>query len=203
MGGTTWKGDERKKWTMRQKHQMLEKVKGIVIKLAWESWLQLPRQTKVWVQPDDLIGDCYLYVLQDVLNKYDGRAGYTTFLWWTIKNHLINLAQRHLAQKRLAITVPLGNGDSIVDTRPTCQDWCDAVNSIAWVYSKASPQLQVQMRAWFCYSLQRRTGKKVDFQEMAAEFRFLCENSHLHYDDCLMLIKSGFQVDPETRVEGL
>jgi hypothetical protein len=191
----------KKRWTMRQKHEMLQKVRGMVIKLAWESWRQLPPQTKVWIQPDDLIEECYLHVLDDILERYDGRAGYTTFLWWSTKNRLLRLAQKQLTQKRLAVTVPLEDADWVGE-RDDGQNHCEAVDAILWVYEQASPQLRVQMRAWFCPQLKLRL-KSTEFQEAAVEFRTLSQTSRLHYEDCLRLMHNGFIMDREARAQGL
>lgn len=187
----------KKRWTTKQKQEMLERVRGMVIKLAWESWRMLPPQTKVWVDPDDLVEECYIHILDDILERYDGRAGYTTFLWWAEKNRLLRWAQRQLTQKRLGITIPLEDAEW-VGKKDMGQTKIEAEDALLWVYEMASPQLRVQMRAWFCPQFKLRM-RSDEFPEAAKEFRTLSGTSRLFYEDCLKLMQNGFTIDREVR----
>lgn len=168
--------------------EVLEKFKGLVLKLSWQYWKRLPQHTKVWVDPDDLIEDAYLYVLSRAADTYDKeKASRCTFLWVGVNNLLLNFAMSQQTKKRFGWNVPVEELEVIGKPDPSVagMEARDALNKI---YNEASDELKKEMQNWFGPIRPRLRTKRV--HENRREFLALATKHRLTEDDCRHLMGS-------------
>lgn len=168
----------------------LEQYKRMIYKLAYRSWRQLPTSVKMWVDPDDLAADAYVYVLSWARFHYNRRkASKSTFLWTGISNLFLNYAIKHQSQKRFGWRLSLedvfwlGKQDKQIAE-------LEALMALARVYKQASEPCKVRIKKWFGQEKVkvRRAKRELVFYE---EFQSLASRNGLTRDACRELMRSG------------
>lgn len=169
---------------------IVARYKGLVYQLAFKSWYQLPVSVKLWVSPEDLVADAYLYILSHAKYHYKGhRAMKSTFLWTGVSNLFLNFALKHQTKKRFGWQVPLeemewlGKKDANIAQH-------EALDALARTYREASQGCRRGIKQWFGQenTKPRRTEKE---RQLYEEFRLLAQKNGLTRDDCRELMRCG------------
>jgi hypothetical protein len=179
----------------RKQLRVLEQYRGLVLKLAWEYWKKLPASVKVWVDPDDLIEEAYLYVIRhEAKGDFDPtRARKSTFLWTGISSILMNFALAQQTQKRFGWRVSL---DELlfIGRRDREIDKLEARESLRCTFEAASPGLRREMLKWFGQQKPKIPWSK-EAMKMYQEFRLLADKYRLSAEDCRQLMRSDLWVE--------
>ena len=174
---------------------VIQKYRGLVLELAWRYWRTLPAHTKIWVDPDDLIEDAYIYVLTRVGKRaWNPRRGaQSTYLWCGISSILLNFALSQQTKKRFGYRLPLEDIKAIAlpDRRLATLEAEEALNK---TYQEASRELKWQMKRWFGPSKPRFGHSDKSFF-LYSEFRNLAARHRLTSEDCRRLMGSGVWID--------
>lgn len=179
----------RRKWNESDVIE-IEQYKKMIYKLAFRSWKQLPVSVKMWVDPEDLIADAYLYILACAKYSYKGtRAGKSTFLWTGISNLFLNFALKHQAKKRFGWRVPLediewfGRQDKKIIER-------EALVALSRIYLEASEDCRDRIKIWFGQETVRAKRSEKE-KQIYTEFYVLAKKNGLSRDDCRELMRGG------------
>jgi hypothetical protein len=169
---------------------VIEQYKKMVYQLAFKSWRQLPVSVRMWVDPEDLVADAYVYILALAKFSYQkNRAGKSTFLWTGISNLFLNFALKHQAKKRFGWHVPLedvnwlGKQDKKIAEK-------ESLDALSRIYAEASEDCRDRIKKWFGQTAvkTRRSKKERQFYE---EFCFLAKKNGLTKEDCRELMRGG------------
>jgi DNA-directed RNA polymerase specialized sigma24 family protein len=169
---------------------VIEKYKGMIYKLAFKSWRQLPASVKMWVEPEDLVADAYVAILANAKFRYKKtQSSVSTFLWIGISNLFLNFALKHQVKKRLGWRVPLediewfGKSDAKIAER-------EALDALARTYFEASEDCRARIKKWFGQVPVRakRSEKEKQFYQ---EFCRLAKKNGLTKNDCRELMRGG------------
>jgi hypothetical protein len=180
--------------------ELLEKYKGIAIKLAWEYWKKLPAATKMWIDPEDMIAEAVCHLVAFVLNErqkthvgYDKeRAGFGTFLYMSTNGHMMNFMIAQLAAKRYGFRADLEEAFG-VGVKENRFQLVEALNAFESVYQQASFLLKREISSWFGAGRKAPRRSRVG-RELIGEFAFLARKNSLSESDCRLLLKSGVWV---------
>lgn len=173
---------------------LLAKYRKLVLKLAWEYWKRLPASVRIWVDPEDLIEEAYVYVIRQEARDYDKRRGNpTTFLWTGISNLFLNFAASYQTRKRFGWRVPLEDlwmgGEHDRELKRI-----EAREALEQVFKEGSPELQKEILEWF-----GQAGSRVKWSKAAKrlyeEFRRLAKKHGLSPEDFRQLIRSDLWVN--------
>lgn len=170
--------------------KLVEQYRWLVMKLAWQYWRKLPVYTKLWVDPDDLIEEAYLFILTTAIRQYDPkRASRTTFVWVGVNSVLLNFALSQQVKKRFGWSVPLEELRFVckTDERLLLYESEQALNR---VYESASPLLKEEMRLWFGPG-KPKYHRSIASRGLQEEFKTLAHTYHLVPDDCRRLFGRG------------
>jgi hypothetical protein len=169
---------------------LLAQYRGLVIKLAWQYWRRLPVSTKMWVEPEDLIEDAYLFILTRHAQTYNNkRAMRSTFLWTGIGNLFLNFALSQQTRKRFGWPVPLEEVETMGRRDDRIQR-VESVDAIIRIFNQASPECQVEMRRWFGFE-RPKVRRSEQGRRIYKEFSELAYQNRVSPDDCRKLMRSG------------
>lgn len=176
---------------------VIRQYRGLVLELAWRYWKMLPANAKLWLDPDDLIEDAYIYILTRVGNRAwnPKRGSQMTYLWMGISSILQNFSIAQQAKKRFGFIVPLEDIQHVGGLDRKVIQW-EAEEALNRVYSEASPKLKDLMKKWFGPEKPRGTMlRSSKATEMYFEFRGLAEKHRLSPSDCRKMMGAGVWVD--------
>lgn len=169
---------------------IIDQYKRMVYQLAFKSWRQLPASVKMWVDPEDLVADAYLYILAWAKFKYKRtRAGKSTFLWTGVSNLYLNFALKHQAKKRFGWRVPLediewfGRKDKKIAEK-------ESLDALSRIYSEASEDCRGRIKKWFGQE-PVKTKRSEKERRIYTEFYQLAKKNGLSKDDCRELMRGG------------
>lgn len=84
----------------KNKIAVLASVDKMLWQLAWTSWRTLPKQIKLWIDPEDLYQETRLHTYK-ILDQWNPSKGaQTTFIQTSVRNRLINVVEGLKARKR-------------------------------------------------------------------------------------------------------
>ncbi len=176
--------------------QLIEQYRNLARKLAWQYWKSLPASTKVWVDPEDLIEDAYLYILSRASTAYDvGRGKWTTFLTTGITNLFLNFTLSQQTKKRFGWNHPLETLDQMgIGKRDKGVGRLEAIDALLNVYTQASDPCRGAMRQWFGVE-RRKVKRSAVAKALYREFAILAEQNRLSPNDCRELMRGGLCLD--------
>lgn len=67
---------------------------------SYRTWMRLPVQMKVWLDPEDLYQEAYMEAYRAYYAWDRSRSGYSTVMFRFVKNRLSSLATHWMCQKR-------------------------------------------------------------------------------------------------------
>ncbi len=168
----------------------IEQYKKMVLQLAFKCWRQLPVSVKMWVDPEDLVADAYVYILAWAKFRYkESRAGKSTFLWTGVSNLYLNFALKHQAKKRFGWRIPLedvqwlGKQDKKIAEK-------EALDALSRIYSEASKPCRNRIKSWFGQEMVRARRSEKE-RRVYEEFSLLAKKNGLTRDDCRELMRGG------------
>jgi len=170
---------------------LLEQYRGMIRQLSWKAWLQLPASVKMWVGPEDMVSDAYVYILSVLKNnRYKkSRASRSTFTWVGVTNLFLNFAASHQTKKRYGWSIPLENIEWMGKPDPEIRNR-EALDALSRTYREASPDCRHQMQRWFGQEpVKARWSEKE--QRIYREFALLAAKNRLTRDDCRELMRAG------------
>ena len=168
-----------------------EKYREMVAKLAWRFWYQLPAATKMWVSPEDLIADAYVYIISQARKSYDKtRASQSTLLWTGVSNLFLNFALKHQMKKRFGWRVELDDKHSWMGARDKGVSRYNSLEALSKVYSEASKECRQRIQLWFGQEPVKIKRSEKE-RKLYEEFRGLAMKNGLSVDDCRMLMSGG------------
>ncbi len=174
---------------------VIQRYRGLVLQLAWRYWRTLPAYTKIWVDPDDLIEDAYIYILTRVGKRAwnPQRGAQSTYLWCGINSILLNFTLSQQTKKRFGYRLPLEDikAMALPDRRLARLEAEDALNRI---YREASQELKEQMKRWFGPGSPKH-GRPGKVLPLCSEFKSLTTRYRLTADDCRQLMGKGVWID--------
>lgn len=174
----------------REKQLLLEQHRGMVLKLAWQYWRRLPSYTKIWVDPEDLIEEAYLYILSRAQGSYDRRrAGQSTFLWTGLTNLFLIFAMRQQTKKRFGWSVPLEELQAL-GKRDTGVGRVETIDAVLKCYQQASEECRQEMQKWFGFE-RIKVKRSEQAKRVYLEFKILAERNRLSPNDCRQLMRGG------------
>lgn len=176
--------------------ELVNQYQNMARKLAWQFWKTLPVSTKMWVDPEDLISDALLYIVDRAPEMYNAKRGrWSTFLTTGISNLFLNFALSQQTKKRFGFNVPAEDLDRLgVGKKDGAIQRCEAIDALLKTYSEASLELRVAMRQWFSvekHKFRRSATAKRNYQEFAE----LAEKNKLSPNDCRVLMRGGMCLD--------
>jgi hypothetical protein len=177
---------------VKEQLRVIEQYRGLVMKLAWEYWRRLPVYSKVWIDPDDLIEEAYLFILRKATKTYDKkRASQMTFLWCGIGNLFKNFANAQQTKKRFGWSVSLEELECAgMGARDSGIAWVEAYDAAIRTYRQVSPECRCEMKQWFGPE-RRKVKRSGEALKLYREFYQTAHTNGLTIDDCRQLIQSG------------
>ena len=169
---------------------ILKQYRGLIYKLAFKSWRQLPASVKMWVEPEDLVADAYLFILASAKFSYKkARAGRSTFLWTGVSNLYLNFALKHQAKKRFGWRIPIEDVQWVgkSDTKIAEKESLDALSRI---YFEASEECRRGIKKWFGQEPVRAKRSEKE-KRIYGEFYQLAKKNGLSKNDCRELMRGG------------
>jgi hypothetical protein len=174
---------------------VIRQYRGLVLELAWRYWKTLPAHTKMWIDPDDLIEDAYIYILTRVGSRAwnPKRGTRMTYLYCGISSILMNFSMSQQAKKRFGYPVPLEDVYHLGGLDKKMIQW-EAEEALNKIYKEASPELKAQMKKWFGPG-KPRGQRTVNASQFYFEFRGLAERYRLTPNDCRKMMGAGMWMD--------
>lgn len=184
---------------------LIEKYGDLAKQLAWRYWRKLPPATKLWVDPEDLISEAYLWFVETMQTKYDPtKACGCTFVYHALNNMLMNFCIRHQQRKRQGITLSLDEAMEAMANKGAPQfnpkylgksdgsfRKVEAYDALAKVYQESSRDCKKEIRRWFGQNNRERPRRSVKGLDVNKEFRYRAAMNRLSENDCRELMRSG------------
>lgn len=154
---------------------LVQDYQRLIAMKAFQTWRRLPKQTRAWLDVEDLIQEGVMFTRWHVIPRYNQDAAkFSTFLWKCLDRHFLNVLRHHrypswfegrnLSLDHLNPAEEVnGNinftSDEVlnmfssyislpVGNVPTDQ-YLTLIQTLSKIFMDASPKLRKSMRLWF------------------------------------------------------